>query len=58
MASPARKRQGANQAKPSGQAQAARLTMVATAAMLGTIGYEVLTSLGSRYKRRYLANPA
>lgn len=24
----------------------------------GTIGYEVLTSLGSRYKRRYLANPA
>lgn len=24
----------------------------------GTIGYEVLTALGSRYKRRYLANPA
>ena len=27
----------------------------AVAAMAGTIGYEVLTSLGGRYHRRYLA---
>ncbi len=34
------------------------ITLDAAAAAAGTISYEILTSLGSRYERRYISNNA